>query len=98
MYGVGQLVGLLQGVGDDALLGLLPVPGAFLPKAQCEVVQPAQLLDQCGAVHDGRLLGGGAGSGVAWSVVSSVEPVSPLEVVSPEGRCVTVVLLAEGGA
>ena len=43
--GVGQLVGLLQGIGDDGLLSLLAVPGTFAPEPDGEVVQAAKLED-----------------------------------------------------
>jgi hypothetical protein len=44
LRGVGELVGLLDGVGNDRPLVLLAVPGALTPQPAREIVEPPDCL------------------------------------------------------
>ena len=54
--GVGELVGLLDRVGDDRALVLLAVPGALAPQPAGDRVEAARRASalRCGSGHGGR--------------------------------------------
>jgi len=65
--GVGQLIGLLDSVGNDRALVLLAVPGAFAPQAAGDLVEPGDGLatSLCGravALGQGEAPGGRPGT------------------------------------